>query len=206
MRFSFVLLLLSCVFSVACDENHDPATPDGAMHQLRDAVMAKDTERLLTLSSANTHTLLVQLHTLLKEQAVAVKERYPDEHRHAATLAYPKGALEAGDTKALFAALVAPGFEALELGDGLRFGMSAMGAPTVEAEHASVATQSGETVEFALEDGVWKTTTFERAIEANLNRARLNQQTLEENLKVFREVSQRATRKKKEAPAPEPPK
>ncbi len=213
MRIPFVCLLVGSVLGVACDENLDPKTPQGAMHQLRDAVTTNNTDLLLSLSSASTHTLLVQLHTLLKEQAVAVAERYPEVHRRTAKLAYPAGALEATDSKALFAALVKPGLEGLEtleMSDGLRFGMSVMGAPTIEGERASVATQSGESVEFVLEDGIWKATIFERAIEANLNRARLNQQTLEENLKVFRELDQRAKRKKKkkkkkEAAAPPPP-
>jgi len=197
MRLS--LLLSSLLFLLACEENLDPTTPDGAMHHVRDAIQKRDTGRLLSVSSSNTHTLLVQLHTLLKQQGVAVAERYPEAHRHAAGLAYPKGTLEAADTKALFAALVAPGFAAQEAGPGLRYGMTAMGAPTVEGERATVATQSGETVEFALEDGTWKTTVFERSIEANLNRARLNQQTLEENLKVFGELKRRADSKKAKA-------
>lgn len=200
----FASLLLCSFLALACEENLDQATPDGAMHKLRDAVMQRDTEVLLSLSSAKTHELLSQLQALLKQQGLAVKERYPDEQRHAAQLAYPTGVLDAADARALFAALVAPGFEEhdKELPNGLRYGMTVMGAPTVEGDRASVATQNGETVEFVQQDGVWKTTVFERAIEANLNRARLNQQTLEENLNVFGELKRRAEGKKT-PPTPE---
>ncbi len=196
----FVSILMCSFLALACEENLDQATPDGAMHQLRDAIMKRDTEQLLALSSSKTHELLAQLQALLKQQGLAVKERYPDEHRHAAKLAYPKGVLESTDAKALFAALVEPGFAAQDTGDGLRYGMTVMGAPTVEGDRADVATQNGETVKFLQQDGVWKTTVFERAIEANLNRARLNQQTLEWNLNVFGELKRRAEGKKKKTP------
>ena len=169
------------------------------MHQLRNAVLRQDTGQLLVLSSSETHDLLAKLHTLLKQQRAAIEERYPKEHQHAARLSYPKGALEAADTQALFAALVAGSFKELETKrpNGLRFGLTSMGAPTIQDGRASVATESGETVKFVLEDEQWKTTVFQRSVESNLNSAQLNQQTLEENLKVIGEINRRAAAKKK---------
>lgn len=175
-----------------CAENLDPATPEGALHRLRDAVMAKDASAVLAASSQATHQTLAQLHTRLVEQRVAIDERYPEDARSGARTAFPSGLLESADSGALFGALVAPRLEALETSPGLAFGLTAMGRPTVTDQRASVPTQSGETVEFVLEDGVWRTTVFERPLEQNLNRLRLNEQTLTENLKVFDELKRRA--------------
>lgn len=164
--------------------------------------MAADVQRVLALSSATTQKSLAELHTLLKEQRVAIAERYPEEHRAPALTAFPEGALDAADSAELFAVLVKPQLEALDRADGLRYGLSALGKPTVKDGRASVPTNSGETVELVLEDGAWKTTAFERRLEQNLNRARLNQQTLNENLKVFEELKRReAERKAREAAA-----
>ena len=150
------------------------------MHQLRDAVMARDANAILARSSAQTHQRLAELHTLLKEQRQAIAERYPEEHRAAARTAYPPGVLEAADTEALFQALVTSRLAALETTDGLRYGLTVMGTPTTDGEHSQVSTQSGETFEFVLEDGRYVTTTFERTLARNLERARIYQQTLTE--------------------------
>lgn len=191
-RWAALPLLCLSLWGAGCAENLDPATPEGALHRLRDAVMQKDASALLAASSQSTHQSLAQLHTRLAEQKVAIDERYPAEERAGARSAFPAGLLEAADSAALFAALVAPRVEALDASPGLGFGLTAMGRPTVTDQRASVPTQSGETVEFVLEEGVWRTTVFERALEQNLNRVRLNEQTLAENLKVFDELKRRA--------------
>jgi len=175
-----------------CAENLDPATPEGALHRLRDAVMAKDTTAVLAASSQATHQTLAQLHTRLVEQRVAIDERYPEDARAAARTAFPAGLLETADSGALFGALVAPQLDKLDTSAGVAYGLTAMGRPTVTEQRASVATQSRETVEFVLEDGVWRTTVFERPLEQNLNTLRLFEHTLTENLKVFDELKRRA--------------
>lgn len=202
MRSLFALLAgLVLALSLGCDENQDPKTPDGAMHRLRDALMAREVDALLDASSAATRKQLAELHTMLQEQRVAINERYPAENQADAKAAYPAGTLEAKDIAALFRALVEPEIAKLDLGEGLQYGMSALGRANLSAagDRATVTTRSGESVEFVLEDDVWKTTVFERPIEQNLNRARLNRQTLEENLKVFEEMKRREEKKAREA-------
>ncbi|MEZ4435153.1 MAG: hypothetical protein R3F65_22335 [bacterium] len=204
MRFILAVLAgLALVLSLGCDENLDPKTPEGAMHRLRDALMARDVGALLDASSAATRKQLAELQTLLQEQRVAIAERYPDDHRTDAKAAFPAGALEAADTAALFEALVEPELKKLDLDERLQYGMSALGRAnlTPTGDRATVTTRSGESVEFVLEDEVWKTTVFERAIEQNLNRAKLNRQVLEENLKVFEEMKRREEKKAREAAA-----
>lgn len=190
------MLAVACVVG-GCEEKLDPATPEGALHRLRDALMARDGQALLAASSSTTHQVLAQLHTKLKEQRTAIDEKYRTDEKPAARAAFPKGTLEAKDSGALFTALIEPQLGTLETSEGLKWGMTAMGSPTVTGERASVPTQSGETIEFVLEDGVWKTTVFERPLEQNLNRARLNEQTLTENLKVFEELKRREDAKRK---------
>ncbi len=198
MRTALLLLLaLAPPALLGCEENLDPATPDGAAHLLRDAVNGGDVSAMLTYSTQATRDHLATLHTLLKEQRLAIAERYPEEHRAAARGAYPEGALDAADGPALFKAMVLPELEKLEHGRGLAFGMTSLGAPSVTEDRATVSTQSGETIEFALEDGKWKTTAFEGPLEQNVTRVRRNQQTLEENLKVFEEMKRRAEAKAK---------
>jgi hypothetical protein len=191
-RWAALPLLCLSLWGAGCAENLDPATPEGAMHRLRDAVMQKDAAALLAASSQATHQSLAQLHTRLAEQRTAIDEKYPVDERAGARGAFPTGLLDATDSAALFAALVAPKVEALQTSPGLAYGLTAMGRPTITDQRASVPTQSGETVEFVLEDGAWRTTVFERALEQNLNRVRLNEQTLAENLKVFDELKRRA--------------
>lgn len=200
LRALSLLLLMALALPLGgCEENLDPATPDGALHLLRDAVVQGDVAAVLAYSTQATRDHLAALHTVLKDQRIAIGEKYPDDQRTAARAAFPEGVLEAKDAAELFAALVKPEIENLDRGPGLKFGLTALGAPSISGERATVPTQSGETVEFVLEDGKWKTTAFERALEQNLNRAKLNQQTLEENLKVFEELKRREEAKKKAA-------
>lgn len=199
MRALLLLLALPLVCLVGCEENLDPASPEGALHRLRDAVVAKDAAAILAASSATTHKSLAQLHTRLKALKQAVDDRYPDAHREAARAAFPKGVLEAQDSAALFAVLVDPQLQGLDGGPGLGYGLSATGRPTVTNDRATVPTHSGETLEFVLEEGRWKTTVFERALEQNLNKVKLNEQTLAENLKVFEELKRREADKKAKA-------
>lgn len=197
--------LLSCVSLLAapgllaCEEQVDPATPEGALHRLRDAVLAKDPTAVLAQSSTATHTHLAQLHTLIKEQRRAIEEKYPEDQRASARTAYPKGALKADDTGALFAALVMPKLEALEASDGLRFGLSIRGVPAVDGTTATVATQAGESLTFVHEDGKWVTTAFEASLKSSLDRVKLHQQALTQNLKVFEELKRREASKKAKA-------
>ncbi len=208
MRTVLVLLfgLAVALVSIGCEENRDPQTPDGAMHLLRDALMADDIAGLLDASSARTRTLLAEMQTLLREQRTAIDERYPDDEKAGTAVAYPDGVLAAGDMVALFTALVKPEFGKLDRNEELSFGMSTLGQPNIDGDRALVTTRSGETVEFVLEEDVWKTTVFERPIEQSLNRVKLNRQTLEENLKVFEEMKRRAAaekaKKEGEEPAP----
>ncbi len=176
---------------LGCAEPRDPATPEGAMHRLRDAVLAQDAPAILAAASANTQRALAQLHTKLKEQRAAIDERYPADAQAAARAAFPPAVLEAKDSAALFAALIEPQMKVLDRGPGLKWGMTVLGRPTVTDGRATVPTQSGETLEFVLEEGRWQTTAFERALELNLNRVKLNEQTLAENLKVFEELKRR---------------
>lgn len=200
------ILALGVAFAaLGCEENRDPHTPDGAMHLLRDALMAEDPAALLDASSARTRTLLAELQTLLKEQRTAIAERYPDAFKGETSLAFPKGVLEAEDMVALFTALIQAESGALERDERLSFGLSTLGKPTVDGERATVTTRSDETIEFVLEEGVWKTTVFERPVEQNLNRVKLNRQTLEENLKVFEEMKRRAAAAKAKAEGEQTP-
>jgi hypothetical protein len=196
MRAVLALLCLLAFLPLAgCEENRDPATPDGALHQLRDAVLAHDAAALLALSSAETRKHLDELHALVKGQATRIAKDYPPEHQQAARSAYPAGVLEAADAPALFAALVGPQLDKLEPTKGLRWGLTSLGAPSIDGDRASVSTQSGETLEFVREDGQWRTTAFEQHLQANVNRLKLNQQTLDENLAVFQELARRAAAK-----------
>lgn len=200
-----VLFGLALALTLGCEENRDPATPDGAMHLLRDALLARDAAAMLDASSAQTRKQLAELHTLLKEQRTAIAERYPVEHKAGTAVAYPPGVLEADDTVALFEALVKVELDKLDLDERLTFGMTTLGRPNAKDDRATVTTQSGETIEFVLEDGTWKTTVFERPIEQSLNRVKLNRQTLEENLKVFEEMKRRAAAEKAKEEAGETP-
>lgn len=198
-------IVIACFLLWACEENLDAATPEGALHQLRDAVLARDVDGLLSRSSAQTHATLAELHTLLKEQRQTITDRYPAEHQGPARTAFPAGVLEAADTGALFRVLVQPQLEALEPSDGLRFGLTSMGKPSIHGDRATVNTQSGESLDFVLEDGRWVTTTFERTLARNLERAKQHQQIITENLKVFEELKRReAAKKAKEAEAAPP--
>lgn len=200
---SVICLGLLTVGPLGCEETYDPSTPEGALHRLRDAVMKKDPSAVLSHSSTATHTHLAELHTLVKEQRRAIDEKYPDDQKASARTAYPKGVLAAEDTGALFAALIAPKLDALETSDGLRFGLSNRGVPAVDGETATMATQAGESLTFVREDGKWVTTAFESSVKASLERVKLHQQALTQNLKVFEELKRRAAAKKAKAKAPE---
>lgn len=188
----------------ACEENHDPGTPAGALHRLRDAVMARDAKGVLAQTSTATHTKLAELHTLLKEQNRAIAEKYPEDQRLSARSAYPAGVLEAEDTGALFAALMAPKLDALEVTDGLRFGLTVRGLPDDDGDTTILSTQAGESLTFVREDDKWVTTAFEPAVQQSLERVKLHQQTLTQNLKVFEELKRRAASKKAKAKAAAP--
>ena len=196
-----VLVCLCALLAWGCAEKVDPATPEGALHQLRDALMKKDAAAVLALSSKATHDKLAELHTLIKEQKTAIEERYPEEHRAPARTAFASGVLEAEDSAALFAALIAERLKELKATEGLKYGLTALGAPTITGTHATVPSHSGETIEMVFEDDKWRVTSFERSIEHNLSRIKLNQQTLAENLKVFDEMKRQERAKKAKAAA-----
>lgn len=186
---------------LACETTYEEGSPEGALHKLRDAIVAKDPQAVLAQTSTATHTKLAELHTLLKEQNRAIADKYPDDQKISARSAYPDGVLAAEDTGALFAALIRPKLEALEATDGLRFGLTVRGVPVVDGETAKLATQAGESLTFVREDDKWVTTAFEGAVQQSLERVKLHQQTLTENLKVFEELKRRAASKKAKAKA-----
>lgn len=194
---SLVLIGLS-----GCAENLDPATPAGAMNQLRDAVMAKDVPRIRAAASSATEEKLVRLQGIFAKQRVQISTHYPAEHQATAYAIIPKNVLEAADADALFDALVTPQLEALKTDEGLQYGMSANGPVQVTENRATVTTQSKETIGFVLEDGVWKTTIFERQLDQNIERAQLNDRSLAENVKVLAELKRRAARKAESAATP----
>ena len=72
--FSFTVLALC-----ACAENSDQATPDGAMNQLRDAVLTNDAAKVLTLSSKKTRQLLQDILRLARKQDDVFRRKYPPE-------------------------------------------------------------------------------------------------------------------------------
>jgi hypothetical protein len=198
--------LATLLFAAACEENLDPATPDGALHRLRTAVVKKDAPAILEASSAQTRAFLKELQSLLAAQASTIGARYPEVHRVAARASYPPGVLEAQTPEALFAALLAGGLDQLDASAGLAYGMSAQGRPSLDGDHASVTSQAGEAYEFVLEGGTWKSTLFEREISAHINHAKLHQQTLDENLKVVAELARLEQLKQaREAPPSGPP-
>ncbi len=204
MRTPLIVAALTLMTALGCAENLDPATPAGAMNQLRDAVMVKDLARLRAASSASTEEKLEKLHGILKTQRAQIATHYPPEHQTTAYAVIPKEILEASDTDTLFVALVTPQLDALETDDGLRFGMSATGPVQSGESESKVTTQSKETIGFVLEDGLWKTTVFERQLDQNIERAELNGRTLKENLQVLQELKRRAARKSGAAATPVP--
>ncbi len=189
-----IAALLSVVFVLfsapACEENLDPATPEGAMHQLREAVDSSDTAAILGASSKKTSELLAQMHALLVEQRRMIAEKYPKDQA-AGARAYPAGVLEAENSLALFEALIGPELEALKHGPGLKHGMTTRGSPSGDTARQVVPTHSNESVEFVFEDGKWKVTAFEHNLATNLQAVILNQGTFEENLRVFAELKRR---------------
>ena len=197
----WILLLLSFFVLATCSENIDPRTPDGAMHQIRNAIMERDAAAVLDNASSKTHDLLVELQALLLAQARAIEEKYPANRRVPARAAYPVGTLEATSPDALFAALVSPHLIELEMSDGLAYGTSVAGLPRQSGDRATVSTHGGETIEFVLENGSWKTTAFERILARNLDRVRLNQETLDRNLTIFAEIERRAAERAASAAA-----
>ena len=204
MRIHFIAALFALTAGASCSENLDPATPEGALHQLRDTVIAKDPTRILEASSAATREKLAKLQTALKSQRDAIEANYPTDHKTTAYAVIPKAALDAPDAETLFVALITPQLEAMETSEGLRFGMSVKGRIHRDGDRARVTTQSKEVVEFVLEDGLWKTTIFERQLDQNIERTEVNARSLAENLKVLEELKRRAGRRATPPPAPAP--
>ena len=199
----FVLALL--LTATGCQENRDPSTADGTLHVFRDAVMKKDGPAILGHCSAATTAQLKELHALVRAQAQTIQAEYPAEHKVAAKAAYPPGVLEAETPEALFAALMDRGLGELDTSEGLGSGLTATAVTQSDADHASVQTRAGETVDFVRESGAWKTTVFEREIKARLNQATQFQQTLNENLKVVAELNRlQQLRQGKPGEAPSP--
>ena len=186
MRNVIYSLSLLAVLNFGCSENLDPSTPDGALHLLRNALLEQDTKGLIEQTSAKTRETLRKLHEKARQQYAQIKTAYPPEHAMGAWGAYPPGLLSAETPVELFKALAAQRLSGLERGPGLKYGMSASGSPVVLRDTANVATKSGESITFTLEDGVWRTTAFEVVLTRNLERMVLNEQTLAENLKALK--------------------
>lgn len=183
------LAFMLCFGLQGCAENVDPSTPDGALHVLRAAIMKKNATAVLELCTAETRKQVTDLHGLLAAQSKIIGESYPEPQRVAARAAYPAGLLDAKSPETLFGALIERGLKDLPASEGLEFGMTAQGRPSIEGEQASVTSQAGEAYEFRLEGGEWKAQTFEREVSATINRARLFQQTIDENLNVIAELN-----------------
>lgn len=188
-RAGLALTLVWVLAMAGCQENRDPATADGTLHVFRDALMKKDGPAILSHCSAATLAQLKELHALLRVQAQTIQAEYPAEHKVAAKAAYPPGVLEAETPEALFAALVDRGLAELDTSEGLGAGLIATAVAQADADHASVQTRAGETIDFAREGGAWKTTVFERELKARLAQATQFQQRLAGNLKVVAELN-----------------
>jgi len=195
MHAPVIVTLLTLLVTIGCAENLDPASPAGAMNQLRDAVMAKDMPKIRASCSSATGEKLAKLHGILKTQKAQISGHYPADHQATAYAIIPKEILDAPDQEALFIALITPQLEALETGEGLHYGMSANGPIQKGDGQATVSTQSKESIGFVQEDGLWKTTIFERQLDQNIERAELNGRSLTENLKVLEELKRRAAKK-----------
>ncbi len=192
MRKIIVLLASLVALSTGCDENLDPATPEGALHRLRDALLKKDTPTVLSCASAHTGELLAQLQIMLQDQRTTIVEKYPADQREVALISYPKGIFDAHDSTELFSLLTRATFDGYTNMEGLKSGMTVAGSITMsDSTHASIPVRSGEIIEFVLEDGKWMTTAFERQLTQNLQRLTVNQQTLEKNLTVLEELKRR---------------
>ncbi|MEE2788246.1 MAG: hypothetical protein VX589_12960 [Myxococcota bacterium] len=155
------------------------------MHQLRDAVLANDAEKILARCSSKTRALLTEMLKLARAQSTAFRQSYPPEFALGARGVYPPGLLTAQSELALFTALIQSRANALNRSDGLRYGLSASGHPVILGGTATVATKAGESIEFVQEGGAWFTKVFEPVLARNLERFQLNQRTLEENLKAI---------------------
>ena len=194
MRFLPSLFSALLMFgALGCDENLDPATPEGALRRVRDAVIKKDASELLACSTVHTNELLAQLQTMIQEQRTAIEEKYPPEHQDAARLAYPQGIFEARDSIELFTLLTQKAMSELGSPEGIRSGFRTQGSPlSSNPSQKLFTTKAGENIEFVLEDGKWKTNIFETALSQNVQRLQVNQETLEKNLKAFEELKRRA--------------
>ena len=195
MRTIIISMTLVVAGCLGCNENVDPATPDGALHLFRNALVANDVPQMLAQTSAKTRTTLTAILKHAKKQYATIKRSYPPEYAMGAWGAYPPGVISATTLDALFEAFIKERFEALKRGPGLTYGLSASGAPVVLGSTATVATKSGESVPFVLEEGRWRTTVFEATLLRNLERIGLNQRTLQENIAALKTYS------KKGAPA-----
>ena len=164
------------------------------MHLVRNALVNNQLESIYPYLSRKSRSLLQEAHMLLQEQNLAVRTDYPPEHRFGARGAYPEGVLSAASPEALMAALLRSGSGKLKRGPGLVFGLTCRGSAVILDTSATVATQSGETVHLNLEDGTWKLSIWESAIEQNLERIQANHATLKRNLETVRKTSGKTSR------------
>ena len=199
-RLVVIGLLAGVAFMMGCKENLDPRTPEGAMNQLRNALLQRDANALMDGASPKTHELLDALHKALAKQGKAVRETYPKKYREDARAAYPSGVLEAESPDALFAALIRLQLDKIDPSPGLTFGATPLGAPRLDGDRATITTQAGEVIDFVLDGEIWKITVFERTLAQNLRQAKSNRRTLEHNLKVFKELERRRKAKGTRAP------
>ena len=171
---------------MSCAENVDPSDPEGALHALRNAIMADDMDAVLAMTSERTQSDLERMHGLLMTQRTAFEsDAYSLVEKMKARAAYPKEIRQAETPSALFRALVAPRLDKMNRDEALEFGMTSNGTVTHVDLNTSVSTHSGQSVVFVNEDGEWKTTAFETSIHRNLLRVEANAKILEQNLKAL---------------------
>jgi hypothetical protein len=187
-----IWILSSGLTLLGCGENLDIETPTGALHLLRNAVVAGNMNKTLQLSSTQTRTDLTEAVRLIGVQRSAIQDVYPPEYRMGANGVYPRAVFKATNNIELFSAFVGERLNKLPKSKRLIFGLSVSSAPVVMGKQATVPTHSGESIGFALEAKQWKTTAFEALTRANLERIRANSKILSDNLLVLKQVKVQA--------------
>ena len=185
-------ILLAGISLWGCGESLDIETPSGALHLLRNAVVAGDMAKTLQLTSSQTRSDLDTAVQLISAQHKAIQDLYPPAYKMGANGVYPRAVFEAKTAADLFSAFVADRLNKLPKNKGLVFGLSASSSPVIMGKQATVPTNSGESIGFALENTEWKTTVFEALVRDNLERVRANSLILKDNLETLKKLKQPA--------------
>tara|TARA_B100001093_G_C26820301_1_gene1011587 strand:- start:1478 stop:2062 length:585 start_codon:yes stop_codon:yes gene_type:complete len=182
-----VLLLISLVYS-GCSDSLDPTMPDGAMHQLRDAIDKRDFNSLIEQLSKRTKVSLEQSVELLNQQRQAIQEFYPPEYKIGANGVYPRPIFAARSATDLIKAYLAERLKKHPSSARLQFGLTSRERGIIVDGRATVTTHSGEQFVFVKEGTQWKSTVFEATVAANLDLIKANQNILNENLMTLKEI------------------